>query len=43
MEWTVLDWNVDAMRFYRRVGAAPRQNWLRYVLDEDGMRRLADR
>ena len=41
MEWAVLDWNVDAMRFYRRLGAAPRQNWVQYVLDEEAMRRLA--
>jgi GNAT superfamily N-acetyltransferase len=41
MEWAVLDWNVDAMRFYRRIGAAPRQDWVQYTLDEDGMKRLA--
>ena len=41
MEWAVLDWNVDAMRFYRRLGAAPRQDWVQYTLDEEGMRRLA--
>jgi GNAT superfamily N-acetyltransferase len=40
IEWAVLDWNVDAMRFYRRLGGAPRQNWVQYVLDEEGMRRL---
>jgi len=43
MEWAVLDWNVDAMRFYRRIGAGPRKDWVQYTLDEDGMKRLAGR
>ena len=42
MEWAVLDWNVNAMRFYRRLGAGPRQDWVQYTLDEDGVRRLAE-
>jgi len=42
LEWSVLDWNVDAMRFYRRLGAGPRRDWVQYVLDEEGMRRLAE-
>jgi GNAT superfamily N-acetyltransferase len=41
MEWAVLDWNVDAMRFYRRLGAGPRQDWVQYTLDEAGMKDLA--
>jgi GNAT superfamily N-acetyltransferase len=41
LEWAVLDWNVDAMRFYRRLGAGPRRDWVQYTLDEDGMKRLA--
>lgn len=40
IEWSVLDWNVDAMRFYRRIGAGPQQDWIRYVLPEDAMRKL---
>jgi len=42
LEWAVLDWNVDAMRFYRRLGAGPRRDWVQYVLDEDGLKRLAE-
>jgi GNAT superfamily N-acetyltransferase len=42
MEWAVLDWNVDAMRFYRRLGAGPRKDWVQYTLDEDGVKRLAE-
>ena len=41
MEWAVLDWNVDAMRFYRRLGGAPRETWVQYVLEEEAMQRLA--
>jgi GNAT superfamily N-acetyltransferase len=41
MEWAVLDWNVDAMRFYRRLGGAPRESWVQYVLEEEAMKRLA--
>ena len=26
-EWSVLDWNVDAIRFYRRLGAKPMEEW----------------
>jgi RimJ/RimL family protein N-acetyltransferase len=26
-EWTVLDWNVDAQKFYRRLGAEVLATW----------------
>jgi ribosomal protein S18 acetylase RimI-like enzyme len=42
IEWSVLDWNVNAIRFYRRIGGAPQQDWVRYELREDAMRELAD-
>jgi hypothetical protein len=41
VEWSVLDWNVNAIRFYRRIGGGPQQDWVRYELKEDAMRRLA--
>ena len=42
IEWAVLDWNVNAMRFYRRIGGAPQQNdWIRYAMTEEAMRKLA--
>ena len=43
LEWSVLDWNVNAIRFYRRIGGAPQEDWIRYQLDEERMRRLAGR
>jgi hypothetical protein len=42
IEWSVLDWNVNAIRFYKRVGAGPQQDWIRYELKDDAMRRLAE-
>jgi GNAT superfamily N-acetyltransferase len=42
IEWAVLDWNVHAIRFYERIGGGPQQNdWIRYTLSEDAMKRLA--
>lgn len=41
MEWAVLDWNDRAMRFYRRHGARPQTEWVRYYLDEAGVEALA--
>ena len=43
MEWAVLEWNTGAMRFYERLGAGPRRDWVQYVLDEAGMEALAAR
>lgn len=31
-EWSVLDWNELAIRFYRSIGAAPMDEWVRYRL-----------
>jgi GNAT superfamily N-acetyltransferase len=41
IDWAVLDWNVNAMRFYRRLGGRLRTDWLRYTLAEKAMRQLA--
>ena len=41
IDWAVLDWNVNAMRFYRRIGGAPQQDWIRYTLSEEAMQKLA--
>jgi GNAT superfamily N-acetyltransferase len=42
LDWSVLDWNVNAIRFYRRIGGGPRQDWIRYSLPEEEMRKLAE-
>jgi GNAT superfamily N-acetyltransferase len=43
IEWAVLDWNVNAMRFYARLGAGPQQDWIRYSLPEAAMKELASK
>jgi GNAT superfamily N-acetyltransferase len=30
LEWAVLDWNVDAIRFYESLGAVPMGDWTTY-------------
>lgn len=30
LEWAVLDWNVDAIRFYQSLGAVPMSDWTTY-------------
>ena len=44
-EWTVLDWNVDAQKFYRRLGAEILPGWwtCRVTADGDGIKSLAAR
>jgi GNAT superfamily N-acetyltransferase len=32
LEWRVLDWNVDAQRFYTSLGAAPMPEWITWRL-----------
>lgn len=43
MEWAVLDWNADALRFYRRLGAKIRREWLLTRLAGTPLRLLAAR
>jgi len=41
LEWTVLDWNAPAHRFYRALGAAPLEGWDLWRLDGEALERLA--
>jgi GNAT superfamily N-acetyltransferase len=41
MEWAVLDWNVPAIKFYKRLGASPRKEWILTRLTGSALRRLA--
>ena len=43
MEWAVLDWNAPALRFYARLGAVPRREWIVTRLTGRALRRLAER
>lgn len=41
LEWSVLDWNEDAIGFYRRLGATPNSDWTVYRLTGGALRALA--
>jgi len=41
-EWSVLDWNEPAIRFYEAFGAEPQSEWLGYRLSGDALHALAD-
>ena len=40
MEWSVLDWNEPAIRFYRRLGATPMDDWTVFRLTGDALTKL---
>jgi len=42
MEWAVLDWNTPSIRFYKRLGAKLRRDWILTRLTGPALRRLAD-
>ena len=41
LEWSVLDWNEPAIRFYQRIGARAMDEWTVYRLTGDALKRLA--
>lgn len=41
LEWAVLDWNKDAIRFYEGLGAKPNSEWTVYRLTGESLRALA--
>lgn len=41
MEWTVLDWNTPSIRFYERLGAKLRKDWILTRLTGTPLHRLA--
>jgi GNAT superfamily N-acetyltransferase len=43
MEWTVLDWNKNSIRFYKRLGAKLRKEWILTRLTGPALRRLGHR
>jgi GNAT superfamily N-acetyltransferase len=42
VEWSCLDWNERALKFYRSLGAEPMSDWTVQRLTEDKYRRLAN-
>jgi GNAT superfamily N-acetyltransferase len=41
LEWTALDWNEPALRFYEQLGARTLGDWITHRLDRNGMARLS--
>ena len=41
LEWSVLDWNVDAIRFYKRLGAVPQDEWTVFRVSGDDLAKLS--
>lgn len=41
LDWWVLDWNVDAIRFYRAIGAVAMDEWTVQRLAGDALRKMA--
>ncbi|HEY0270542.1 MAG TPA: GNAT family N-acetyltransferase [Sphingomonas sp.] len=41
MDWAVLDWNSEAMRFYTAIGARRAEGWQPWRLDAEGIAKLA--
>ncbi len=42
LEWSVLDWNEPAIRFYRALGARPMDEWTVYRLAGEALERLSE-
>jgi len=43
IDWAVLDWNIEAIRFYERIGARPESQWSLYRLTGDALSDFARR
>ncbi len=41
IDWAVLDWNEEAMRFYRAIGGAPQSGWQPWRLEAPAIAALA--
>jgi len=41
LEWSVLDWNREAIDFYEALGASPQKEWTMYRLTGEALKELA--
>ena len=41
VEWSVLDWNSQAIGFYESLGAKPQDEWIRYRLSGNTLKKVA--
>jgi GNAT superfamily N-acetyltransferase len=40
LEWSVLDWNEPAINFYKKIGAAPMNEWTVFRVTDDPLKKL---
>jgi len=43
LEWSVLNWNENAIGFYQKIGANPLKEWTMYRLSEEKLNDLSER
>jgi GNAT superfamily N-acetyltransferase len=43
LEWWVLDWNEPSIRFYKKMGAVPMDEWTVYRVSGDNLKALGDK
>ncbi len=41
LEWEALDWNQPAIRFYKKIGAVPLDDWTKFRLEGEALKKLA--
>lgn len=42
LEWSVLDWNVNAIRFYERLGAVAMNEWTTFRVSGEALEKMAN-
>jgi GNAT superfamily N-acetyltransferase len=42
IQWSVLDWNETAIKFYKSLGASPVEGWISFILSDDALISLAE-
>ena len=43
LEWACLDWNEPSIKFYKKMGAVPMDEWSVYRVSDDALTELADK
>lgn len=42
LEWVCLDWNEPSIRFYKKMGGIPMDDWTTYRMQGESLKKLAD-
>ena len=42
IQWSVLDWNETAIKFYKSLGASPVEGWISFILSDEALISLAE-